>query len=259
MAEKPEENNSKKQTKQSMIKRRFHAKKIGAFIKRYGTSVYMILAFCLVAAVTISVLTINMNYSDIEEEIEIPEIKIPTLPDYNEIVPTEKSVDSIQTGVDGRIDETTRADRPAETVKQTSEFVYPITSGKVIKKYSADALVFSATLNDYRVHSGIDIQAEIGTPVLAYSGGTVSAIEDLAMMGKSVTVTHQFGLTSVYMNLDEELPAGIQVGATVKAGDKIGKVGKTAIAEIGEKPHLHFEIKLNGANIDPQKELEAIK
>jgi murein DD-endopeptidase MepM/ murein hydrolase activator NlpD len=38
------------------------------------------------------------------------------------------------------------------------------------------------------------------------------------------------------------VPAGITAGATVKAGDKIGSVGDTALIEISEEPHLHFEL-----------------
>ena len=255
MAEKPEENKPKKE--RTPFKQRFSAKKIGVAIKRYGTSVYLILAFCLVAAVTLSVLTINMNYSEIEDDVRIPEIIIPTLPDNADSMPTGKSVNSTPTGVDSKISETQPPQKQAETTKAAISFAPP-SNGKISKKFSAEALVFSTTLKDYRTHSGIDIEAAEGTPVLAYSSGTITAIEDTPMMGKAVTISHQFGLTSVYMNLAEELPAGIKVGASVNAGEKIGKIGRTSIAEIGENPHLHFELKLNGVNIDPEKELESI-
>lgn len=268
MSDNPKENNSANSSsndtkregrKRLPFRQRFSAERVGAIIKRYGTSAYMLIAFCLVAAVTFSVLTLNMNYSDINEEIEIPDIVIPTLPDSVVIRPTEKSVDSIQTGIDDKVVNATESDRPAEATAPVIKYVFPVRAGKIVKKYAADALVFSSTLGDYRTHSGIDIASSAGSPVLAYTDGTVSAIEETPMMGTAVTVTHRYGLSSVYMNLDPELPSGIKVGAEVEPGDMIGKIGRTAIAEIGEEPHLHFEMTLNGANIDPEKELENIK
>ena len=264
MSENPKENRSandtgKSERKGAPEKKRFSIEKLGGFIKRYGTSVYMLTAFCLVAAVTFSVLALNMNYSDINDEIDIPDIVIPTLQNSVVTLPADKSVDSVQNGIDGKVGDATKPAKATEATNPASKYVFPVPSGNIVKKYSTDALVFSSTLGDYRIHSGIDIAGAIGAPVIAYTDGTISAVEDTPMMGKAVTVTHRYGLASVYMNLDTELPAGIKAGATVEAGTMIGKIGKTAIAEIGEEPHLHFEMTLNGTVIDPEKELENIK
>ena len=71
------------------------------------------------------------------------------------------------------------------------------------------------------------------------------------MMGTTVTVEHQNGVCSYYMNLNETLPPDITVGATVTKGQLIGAVGNTAIVEVAQEPHLHFEMTVDGVCIDP--------
>ena len=62
------------------------------------------------------------------------------------------------------------------------------------------------------------------------------------------------------MNLDSNIPESISVGKEIKAGEIIGAVGKTALVEVGDESHIHFEIKVGGVTIDPEKELDgAIK
>ena len=121
-------------------------------------------------------------------------------------------------------------------------FVSPMTAGNVIKEWSADIPVFSNTMEDYRLHLGVDISAATGTPVYAVADGTVESVEFHPMMGQTVTITHANGYKSVYQNMKTTVPSGIQAGATVKAGDAIGAVGDTALIEISEDPHLHFEL-----------------
>ena len=70
-------------------------------------------------------------------------------------------------------------------------------------------------------------------------------------MGTTVILDHGDGLLSFYRNLSDEIADGIDVGATVYAGQKLGQVGESAIIEIAEEPHLHFELELNGRMVDP--------
>jgi len=121
-------------------------------------------------------------------------------------------------------------------------FVSPMTAGNVIKEWSADIPVFSNTMEDYRLHLGVDISAAIGTPVYAVADGTVESVEFHPMMGQTVVITHANGYKSIYQNMQTAVPSGIQAGVTVKAGDAIGTVGDTALIEISEDPHLHFEL-----------------
>ena len=128
--------------------------------------------------------------------------------------------------------------------------------GSVTKAFSHDILVYSSTMNDYRVHQGIDIECDMSTDVLSCAYGTVKTTGYDPFMGYTVVIDHGDGLLSYYQNLDEELADGITAGATVYAGQKIGLVGESAIIEIADEPHLHFELELNGKLIDPMTMLD---
>jgi murein DD-endopeptidase MepM/ murein hydrolase activator NlpD len=69
-------------------------------------------------------------------------------------------------------------------------------------------------------------------------------------------IDHGDGLLSYYRNLSEELADGIEVGATVYGGQLLGTVGETAIIEIADEPHLHFELELSGKLVDPMLMLD---
>ncbi len=125
--------------------------------------------------------------------------------------------------------------------------------GETLLPYSMEAPVFSATLSDWRVHTGVDIAAAAGTPVRAVSDGIVSTVYDDDLMGTTVVVSHENGLSSVYANL-QEVPA-VKPGDEVRTGDVVGAVGATALAEIGEEPHLHLEILQDGVAVDPSSVL----
>ncbi len=129
-------------------------------------------------------------------------------------------------------------------------------SGKAVNGYSDDALVYSVTMNDYRVHNGIDFSAAIGSPVLCFTDGTVEDVYEDPLMGVTVIVNHGDGLKSVYQNLTEDLPDGISAGAKLKTGDVLGLVGESALIECSLDPHLHFELVKNGLSADPAEYLE---
>ena len=110
-------------------------------------------------------------------------------------------------------------------------------------------------MQDYRVHSGIDIACEAGSNVIAFTDGVITSVSDDYFYGTTIVITHEQGVTSSYMNLSETLPDSIVVGAEIKAGQTIGYVGNTARIESKDAPHLHFELYVNGTPIDPEPEL----
>lgn len=128
-------------------------------------------------------------------------------------------------------------------------FTSPVV-GEVTKGHSLDMPVFSSTLQEWRVHTGIDISADEGTKVFAAADGVVGKVYNDAMLGKTVEITHEGGIVSLYSNLDT---TGIAVaeGDTVKAGAVIGLVGDSSISELAEEGHLHFAIKVNGVSVNP--------
>ncbi len=232
------------------FKKRFSKFKTKEFMKKYGASVYMSLALMVVVATAVGVFSLSYSYDDIGDiDVEIPNISMPdiNIPDFspNTSKEPEKPVDNNQSGIIDDIVE--------------KKYHYPL-NGQMIKGFSVDALVFSETLGDYRVHTGIDISGEKGSAVCAYADGTILDIYDDPLMGKTVSIQHDYDMVSYYSNLASELPADIEKGKEVKSGDIIGAVGSTALCEIGDDSHIHFEIKVGNTFIDPTPELNgAIK
>jgi murein DD-endopeptidase MepM/ murein hydrolase activator NlpD len=96
------------------------------------------------------------------------------------------------------------------------------------------------------VHRGVDYKGRTGTPVKAVNSGTVALKEDLFFGGNTVVIDHGMGLFSIYMHLSE---FHVSAGETVSKGQLIGLVGMTGRAS---GPHLHFGIKLQGVNVNPE-------
>ncbi|MBQ4043313.1 MAG: M23 family metallopeptidase [Clostridia bacterium] len=130
------------------------------------------------------------------------------------------------------------------------DFIAPV-SGMVSKAYSVDVPVYSLTMEDYRAHTGVDIAASLGTAVRATAAGTVGEIWEDPMMGTCLSVVHSGGAKSVYKNLAPTVADGIAAGAAVKAGTVLGAVGESALAEIAESSHLHYELEIDGVRVNP--------
>jgi murein DD-endopeptidase MepM/ murein hydrolase activator NlpD len=134
------------------------------------------------------------------------------------------------------------------------EFSLPV-SGEISIDYSDSVPVFSTTMNDYRTHLGVDISASLGSEVLAVADGVVTNVWDDPFMGTCVSIEHQGNALSIYKNLDPEVADGIIIGASVNTGDVIGAVGESAMNELAEEPHLHYEMKIDGKHVDPKGHL----
>jgi murein DD-endopeptidase MepM/ murein hydrolase activator NlpD len=97
-----------------------------------------------------------------------------------------------------------------------------------------------------RFHAGIDLEAPLGTEVGAAAGGRVTYAGRLAGgWGKLVVVAHRDGVRTMYAHLSR---VAVLVGQRVSAGTILGAVGATGDAT---GPHLHFEVRLRGAAVDP--------
>ena len=131
-----------------------------------------------------------------------------------------------------------------------AEFLCPL-SGAVSRRHDTETLVYSSTMGDWRIHTGVDIATSLGAVVSCVADGTVKEVFDDAMMGKCVSVAHEGGVVSIYRNLDEDLADGITAGASISAGDAIGTVGESALCELADEPHLHFEMTVDGKPVDP--------
>ena len=126
--------------------------------------------------------------------------------------------------------------------------------GETVAAFSMDALQYSPTMGDWRTHDGVDIAADPGTQVCAASSGTVLDVRDDEWMGTTVVISHDGGYDTVYANL-QSTPT-VEVGDYVTAGQVIGSVGKTALGESAEPPHLHFAVTKDGEYVDPSEYLK---
>jgi len=97
-----------------------------------------------------------------------------------------------------------------------------------------------------KFHSGMDFTAPLGTEVYATGNGTIVEVKAAQRgFGKYVIIDHGFGYMSTYAHLSN---FNVRVGQKVQRGDIIGFVGSTGTSVAN---HLHYEIKLNGVNVDP--------
>lgn len=96
-----------------------------------------------------------------------------------------------------------------------------------------------------RPHSGIDIAAPTGTPVIAPLAGRIVETGDYFFNGKTVFIDHGQGLISMFCHLDS---IGVQVGEAVQAGQEVAQVGATGRVT---GPHLHWSLSLNNVRVNP--------
>lgn len=137
-----------------------------------------------------------------------------------------------------------------EATQTLPEFMSPA-SGVIINPFSDTVPVFSNTMNDYRTHTGVDISATEGEAVYAAAEGVIGAIYNDPLMGTCVTIVHPAGAVSTYKGLYETIPEGITQGTEVEKGQVIGAIGDTALIEVGEEPHVHYELSIDGVAVDP--------
>ena len=99
------------------------------------------------------------------------------------------------------------------------------------------------------LHTGVDLTAAPGTPVVAAAAGTVQFVGYDSGYGNHVVLRHTQGYTSYYAHLSA-FAKGLRVGMQVSEGQSLGAVGETGVAT---GPHLHFEVRLNNQPTDPLK------
>ena len=134
-----------------------------------------------------------------------------------------------------------------ETKKELS-FEKPV-EGEMVREYAKDSLIYSETLQEWTTHTGIDIKADKTTVVKAAEAGTIKSIKNDPRYGLTIVIEHDDQYQTIYSNL---LTSEFVVeGEKVEKGQAIGTVGNTAVFEIADEPHLHFEIWKDSLPVDP--------
>ncbi len=197
---------------------------------------YIVLALCVLTVGTVSFLSYKINQ---QEKAEIPLDPGPA-----------SDVEKVEEKVPDTREESTKQEPSAEKQEQPSstvEYDSPL-SGEIIAHYSPDQPVYSYTLKDWRVHSGIDIAAPAGSQVKNVCDGVVESAETDDLMGNTVVVRHTDGKVSRYCSLGE---IQVTVGQVLKKGEIIGTIGNSMLLECGEADHLHYELWADDRTMDP--------
>lgn len=226
-----------------------------------AASLYIALAVMIVTVVAVTVISVAKKAKDImpskEESSQTADkesepLTRPTAPTE----PTEEQKPSVAPSEDKNTitppesDGSHAVDEPVVD-KMPDSFSVPA-NGYISKGYEGDLPVWSVTMEDYRIHDGIDVLCDSDTEVYACADGTVESVYEDPLMGYAVTVYHGGGLRSTYMGLTGEYPSGIAPGVKVVEGQVLAWVGDTALIECAEPKHLHFVMTLDEETVDPQ-------
>ena len=139
----------------------------------------------------------------------------------------------------------TEPSKPANKKFQTGKPV----SGETVLEYAMDCLSYNPTTRDWRVHNGIDIAAEEGTPVCAAAAGVVYTTYEDEGLGTTVVIRHDNGYVTMYSSLDSDVT--VSAGDEVKLGQQIGYVGSSALLETAIGDHVHFCVTQNDSSVNP--------
>jgi murein DD-endopeptidase MepM/ murein hydrolase activator NlpD len=117
------------------------------------------------------------------------------------------------------------------------------TTGRVSDSYG---MRMHPILKIRRMHPGLDIVANIGTPVYAPGGGVVTFSGRRGGYGLTLEIDHGFGYQTVYAHLSS---INVKKGQKLKRGDLIAETGNSGKLSTG--PHLHYEVRHNGIALNP--------
>ena len=136
--------------------------------------------------------------------------------------------------------------REKEDMLRSIPAIIPIATKDLTRIASGFGLRIHPVYKISKFHEGMDFTAPLGTEIYASGDGTIeSASANKRGMGNYLVIDHGFGYSSVYAHLEG---FNVRPGQKVRRGDVIGYVGNTGLSVA---PHLHYEIKLNGVNVDP--------
>lgn len=132
----------------------------------------------------------------------------------------------------------------ANSIVSTGTYIWPLPG---YSPGSAYGWRIHPIWGDRRFHAGEDIGAPMGTPILAADSGLVTVIPDNGNgYGNYIMINHGGGRVTLYAHMSG---FAVSNGATVTQGQTIGYVGSTGNST---GPHLHFEVRVNGATTDPK-------
>ena len=129
---------------------------------------------------------------------------------------------------------------------EPGQFLCPIAGARIIQQFGPTSFDVEPPFGGYlHFHTGLDLLAGYGTPIVAAAGGRVTAAGNADYFGTRVEVTDSFGLVEVYAHMSL---VNVSVGQEVQQGKTIGFVGSTGLS-VGS--HLHFQLEVGGMPTAP--------
>lgn len=147
---------------------------------------------------------------------------------------------------EGRLHELHASLENQKSILAATPSLWPV-RGYISSRFGDRESPFDTAINEF--HEGLDISAPLGSPILASAEGVVTIAGRYADLGNCVAIDHGYGFVSRYGHMSE---ITVHAGQRVKAGQKIGRVGSTGRST---GPHLHYEVAVNGAKVDPLRYL----
>lgn len=167
----------------------------------------------------------------------------------NLVIETANRLDKIRKKVyvqSKSFDDLIKLARNKEDMLKTIPAIIPISNKDLTRTASGFGWRIHPIYKISKFHFGMDFTAPLGTEIYATGNGTVvGLLSSQRGLGKHIIIDHGFGYKSIYAHLSN---FNVRVGQKVQRGDIIGYVGSTGTSVAN---HLHYEIKLNGVNVDP--------
>ncbi len=162
------------------------------------------------------------------------------------------NIDPYQEYIEGIIDEYEKAKdnqdkKDSEDLNKLNSIRLPL-AGDIIREFTMDDLIYYEAIGEWRVHKGVDIKPKDTLIIESALAGTVESVNTSELMGTEVIIDHGNNVKTLYSNL---VTASVKVGEQVKQGQEIGNVGKVASIESADGAHLHFELLVDGKNVNP--------
>lgn len=206
-------------------------------------------ALIAVGAISWFALSANDNTTPTPQDSNLPHSSYPDIDDsYNNVVDIPELPETPITDVDDDVSDIPYIEPETVVTPEVEKptFILPIT-GNISKGYSDTALQYSATYNDMRLHTGVDILCKKGTDIKSASSGKVISVTDDANFGKIITIEHPNNIIAKYCGMGS---VNVKENDKVDTGDVIGTSGEIP-CECADKPHIHIEVTVDGDNTSP--------
>lgn len=158
---------------------------------------------------------------------------------------TEDAVDAAAAKVEANI-------QPSVSYEDSTPLTWPV-AGTVVMDYSMDSTVYFATLDQYKYNPALIIGSEVGNQVVASAKGIVDSIQVNEETGTTLTLNLGNNYELVYGQLKETV---VSEGDVVETGTLLGYVSEPTKYYCEEGSNLYFEMKKDGAPVDPFLYLE---